>query len=289
MDNITLNNGVVMPAVGFGVFRVGEGEACANAVSEAIDVGYRLLDTAQGYWNEASVGEGIRLSGIDREKLFLTTKVWMSEYGEERAYRSVLASMERLGTDYLDLILLHQPVGDYYGAYRALIRLYREQRVRAIGVSNFSASQIADLCLFQEIAPAVNQIAINPFQQAVEAEAVHRKYKVKLEAYAPLGNANPNLLNNHALEAIAGAKHKSVAQVILRWLNQRGIASVSKSTHRDRMESNLRLLDFELSEDEMRTIAALDRTEPDAPEARRVQIVEALRSVVDRESCHVLS
>lgn len=286
MEKISLSNGIQIPATGFGVFRIPDGDYCASVVAEAIDAGYRMLDTAQGYWNEESVGKGIKINGIDRKEIFLATKVWMSQYGEEDTYQSVLESMDKLGTEFLDLVLLHQAMADYYGAYRALEKLYGEGRIRAIGVSNFSSAQLADLSLFCKIVPAVNQIQINPFSQKRAAEAVHRKYGVCMEAWAPLGAGNPEVLNHPVLISIAENHGKSTAQVILRWLFQRGVVTVTKSVHRERMVENLDVFNFVLSEEEMSMISTLEQGKNDKTEMERVHIIEQLKKVIERESCH---
>ena len=284
MEYITLNNGIQIPATGFGVFRIPEGKDCVNAVLDAIESGYRMFDTAQGYWNESSVGEAIRISKIERQSLFLTTKIWMSRYEEADAYRSISESMEKLQTDYLDLVLLHQPVADYYSAYRALEKLYIDGKVRAIGVSNFSPAQLADLSLFHKITPAVNQIRLTPFLQEVPAEAVHRKYQVCMEAYAPLGAGDPELLTNPVLIAIGNKYGKSPAQVILRWLYQRQIITITKSTHIDRMRSNIALFDFELNAEDIGRISALNRQRDNPPAENPADYPEKMKSLMEREA-----
>lgn len=286
MNYFTLNNGIEMPATGFGVFRIPEGQKTEDAVEKAIDAGYRMLDTAQGYWNETSVGNGIRRSGIDRKELFLTTKVWMSEYGEKETYQSVLDSMEKMQTDYLDLVLLHQAMNDYYGAYRALEKLYEEGKLRAVGVSNFGMAQVTDLSLFAKVVPAVNQIQINVCQQETAAQEVHGKYGVRLEAWAPLGNGNPEILKNPVLLNISRKYGKSAAQVTLRWLYQRGIVTVAKSTHLERMKENLDIFDFELEPADMLAISSLNQKKTDEEDLQRAQTIEMLKNLIERENYH---
>ncbi len=289
MEYITLNNGVEIPATGFGVFRIEDGAECVQTVVNAIESGYRMLDTAQGYWNERSVGDGIRRSGIDRKELFLTTKVWMSRYGEEDTYRSVLESMEKLQTDYLDLVLLHQPLADYYGAYCALERLYHEGRLRAIGVSNFDLAQITDLTIFNQVVPAVNQIQINPYIQRHEAEELHRKYNIRLEAHSPLGSGNAELLRQPVLTEIGARYGKSPVQVIIRWLFQRGIVTIAKTTQIERMKANLTIFDFELIPEDVTLINELDQTKGDTGEKERADLIVRLKSVIDKESFRQLN
>lgn len=257
MDYITLSNGLKMPQLGYGVFQVTK-EECERCVSDALDVGYRLIDTAQSYFNEAEVGNAIAKSSIKREDIFLTTKVWIEHYGYEEAKKSVLLSMEKLQTSYLDLILLHQPFADYYGAYRALEELYEEGKVRAIGVSNFYPDRLVDLASFAKIAPMVNQVETHPLDQQIEAHDWMKKYHVQHEAWAPFGEGRGNMFSNPMLQAIAETHHKSIAQVILRWQLQRGIVVIPKSTHKERMSENFNVFDFQLTDEEMKTIASLD-------------------------------
>lgn len=257
MNTFTLRNKVEIPANGYGVYQVAK-EECKECVLLALEAGYRHIDTAQAYFNEAEVGDALWESGIKREDIFLTTKVWIDNYGEGRTYDSVLRSMEKLKTDYLDLILLHQPIGDYYGAYRDLERLYKEGRVRAIGISNFYPDRLVDLCLFSEIKPMVNQIEVNLFNQQIEAKKWADKYGVVLEAWAPFAEGRNHLFENETLKAIAKVHGKSVAQVVLRWLFQRGIVSLAKSTHENRIRENFNIYDFALSDEEMALIANQD-------------------------------
>ncbi len=257
MNTFKLRNGVEIPANGYGVYQVTK-EECKESVLSALKVGYRHIDTAQAYYNEEQVGDAIKESPVRREDIFLTTKVWIDNYGEGRTYDSVLRSMEKLKTDYLDLILLHQPIGDYYGAYRDLERLYKEGKVRAIGISNFYPDRLVDLCLFSEIKPMVNQIEVNLFNQQIEAKKWADKYGVVLEAWAPFAEGRNHLFENETLKAIAKVHGKSVAQVVLRWLFQRDIVSLAKSTHENRIQENFSIYDFTLTDEEMSLIANQD-------------------------------
>ena len=257
MDYVTLANGVKMPQLGYGVYQVTK-EECKRCVLDALDVGYRAIDTAQSYFNEAEVGEAIAESGIDRKEIFLTTKVWIEHYGYEQAKESVLQSMEKLKTDYIDLVLLHQPFADYYGAYRALEDLYEEGKLRAIGVSNFYPDRLVDIASFARIKPMVNQIETHPLNQQIEAHEWLKKYGVIHEAWAPFGEGRGNMFTNPVLQEIGKKYDKTVAQVILRWQLQRGIVVIPKSTHKERMAQNLDLFDFTLTNEDMQAIAALD-------------------------------
>lgn len=258
MNYVTLSNGVRMPQLGYGVYQVTKDE-CERCVSDALRVGYRLLDTAQSYFNEEEVGCAVAKSGIPRDEIFLTTKVWVEHYGYEETRASVLESMRKLQTDYLDLCLLHQPFSDVYGAYRALEELYYEGRLRAIGISNFYPDRMVDIASFSRIRPMVNQIELHPHDQQVEAKLWHEKYGVQLEAWAPFGEGRGGMFTLPELEIIAEKYAKTAAQVILRWHIQRGIVVIPKSTHVERMIENFNVFDFELSEDDMNVIATLDK------------------------------
>lgn len=260
MEYVTLSNGVKMPKLGFGVFQISK-EDCERCVLDAIEVGYRHIDTAQSYFNEEEVGNAIVKCGVPREELFITTKVWIDNYGYEKAKQSVLDSMKKLKTEYLDLVLLHQPFGDYYGAYKALQELYKEGKIRAIGVSNFYPERLADMAAFNEIPPQVNQVETNPLHQQIDAQANMVKRKVQMEAWAPFGEGRNNMFSNTVLVEIGEKYQKSVAQVILRWLMQRDIVALAKSTHIDRMKENLDIFDFKLSEQDMEEIRKLDAKE----------------------------
>lgn len=257
MEFVTLNNGVKMPLLGYGVYQISK-EECEACVIDAIKVEYRLIDTAQSYFNEESVGNAIEKCGIPREELFITTKVWISNYGYDKTRESVLNSMKKLKVDYLDLLLLHQPFGDYYGAYHALEYLYKEGKLRAIGVSNFYPDRLSDICAFNEITPQINQVETNPFNQQIEAQENMIKNNVQIEAWAPFGEGRNDMFNNPTLKKIAEKYEKSVAQVILRWLTQRGIVALSKSVNLNRMQENFNIFDFKLSDEDMDTMKNLD-------------------------------
>lgn len=259
MEYVTLNNGLIMPKLGFGVYQISK-EECKQAVLDAIEIGYRLIDTAQSYFNEEEVGEAISDCNVQREELFITTKVWIDNYGYEKCKDSVLESMKKLQVDYLDLILLHQPFADYYGAYRALEDLYEEGRVRAIGVSNFYPDRLSDICLFgRKVIPQVNQVETNPMNSQVKAQENMEKYNVQIEAWAPFGEGRDNMFSNSTLEAIGSKYNKSVAQVILRWLMQRNVVALAKSVHKERMKENFDIFDFNLDDDDMNNINSLNR------------------------------
>ncbi|WP_133013584.1 aldo/keto reductase [Clostridium cuniculi] len=257
MEFVTLNNGVKMPLLGYGVYQVTK-EECEACVLDAIKVGYRLIDTAQSYFNEEAVGNAIEKCGVPREELFITTKVWISNYGYDKTRESVLNSMKKLKVDYLDLVLLHQPFADYYGAYHALEDLYKEGKLRAIGVSNFYPDRLSDICAFNEITPQINQVETNPFNQQIEAQENMIKNNVQIEAWAPFGEGRNDMFNNPVLKKIADKYQKSVAQVILRWLTQRGVVALAKSVNPNRMQENFTIFDFKLSDDDMNTIKELD-------------------------------
>ncbi len=257
MGNIRLANGYEVPARGYGVYQVSK-EDCRASVLAALKAGYRHIDTAQSYFNEEEVGEAIKECNIKREDLFITTKVWIDNYGEGKTYNSVIESLKKLNVKYLDLILLHQPLADYYGAYRDLEKLYKEDLVKAIGVSNFYPDRLIDLCLFAQIKPMVNQIEVNVFNQQIEAQKWADKYGVVLEAWAPFAEGRNNMFNNPVLHEIAIKHNKTVAQVILRWLYQRNIVSLAKSIHKERMIENFSIDSFELDNDDLAKILTLD-------------------------------
>ncbi|WP_404477946.1 aldo/keto reductase [Novosphingobium sp. BL-52-GroH] len=258
IPTVTLNNGVEMPSLGFGVFQVPDPAECERSVRDAIDVGYRLLDTATSYGNEGAVGAAIRNHGIDRSELFVTTKLWIEDASYEGAKAAFERSLNKLQLDYLDLWLIHQPYGDVYGAWRAMEELHREGRIRAIGVSNFYPDRLVDFVLHNEVTPAVNQIEIHPFHQQGDAQEVLEEYKVQPEAWGPFAEGKNGLFTNEVLQSI-GRKHgKSTAQVVLRWLNQRGIVAIPKSVRKERMAENFAIFDFELDLDDVTKIAVLD-------------------------------
>ena len=261
MEYVKLNNGVEMPILDFGVYQIPR-EETKRCVLDAINVGFRAIDTAQSYFNEAEVGDAIKESGIPREEFFITTKIWIDNYGYEKCKASVKESLKKLKTDYIDLVLLHQPFSDYYGAYRALEELYEEGKIRAIGVSNFYPDRLADMCLFgRKVVPAVNQVETNPLNQQVKAQENMEKYGVHIESWAPFGEGKNNMFSNPTLVEIGKKYNKSAAQVILRWLIQRGVIIACKSTHKERMEENFKVFDFELSNEDMEAIKALDTSD----------------------------
>lgn len=261
MDFVTLNNGVKMPALGFGVFQVPDPAQCETAVSQALEVGYRLIDTARSYGNEKAVGDALRKSGIPREELFVTTKLWAQDAGYEKTLASFQESLDRLQLETLDLYLIHQPFGDVHGSWRAMEELHRKGRVRAIGVSNFAPDRLADLIGFNEIVPAVNQVETHPFCQQVEAAAFMQEVGVQIQSWGPFAEGKNDLFTNAVLAGIGKSHGKSVAQVVLRWLLQRGVVAIPKSVRRERMEENFHVLDFELPLEDMEAIAALDTRE----------------------------
>lgn len=260
MQHVVLNNGVKMPILGFGVFQIPASET-KQAVLDAIQVGYRHIDTAQSYANEKEVGEAIAASGIPREELFITSKVWLEHYGYEKTRQSVLASLEKMGLDYLDLMLLHQPFSDYYGSYRALEDLYKEGKLRAIGVSNFYPDRLSDLVAFNEITPQVNQVETHPFNQQIFAQENMVKNNVQIESWATFAEGRNNIFTNPVLVKIAEKYGKSTAQIMVRWQVERGIVCLTKSVKPERMAENIDVFDFSLSEEDMAEIAKLDTKE----------------------------
>ena len=259
MEFVTLNNGLKMPKVGFGVYQIKNQEQCKQAVLDAIDVGYRLIDTAQSYGNEEAVGKAIQETSVPRSELFITTKVWISNYGYEKAKASVEESLKKMQLDYIDLVLLHQPFNDYYGAYKALEDLYKEGKIKAIGVSNFYPDRLVDLAIFSDVKPAVNQVEVNVFHQQTTAQTYNEKYEVQMEAWAPFAEGRNNMFTNPELKAIGDKYGKSIAQVILRWLVQRGIVPLAKSVKKERMLENINIFDFELNYEDMEIIESMNR------------------------------
>lgn len=258
MQTVKLNNGVEIPILGFGVFQITDAAECERSVIEAIQTGYNHIDTAASYRNEEAVGRGIKQGGVAREKLFITTKLWIQRNGYDDTLKAFERSLRRLQLEYIDLYLIHQPFGDVYGEWRAMEELYRQGKIRAIGVSNFLPDRIMDLMIHNNILPAVNQIEVNPFQQQVETQKFLLENNVQVEAWAPFAEGRNNLFQNEILLAI-GAKHqKSVAQVILRWLVQRGIIALAKSTRKERMLENISVFDFELGAEDLAALATVD-------------------------------
>jgi len=258
MKHVVLNNGVEIPILGFGVFQVTDLAECERSVVDAIQTGYSHIDTAASYLNEEAVGKGIKQSGVPREKLFVTTKLWIQSHGYEGTLKAFERSLKRLQVEYIDLYLIHQPYGDVYGEWRAMEELYQQGKVKAIGVSNFQPDRIMDLMIHNKITPAVNQIEVNPFEQQIDTQTFLQDNGVQVEAWAPFAEGKNNIFQNELLLSI-GAKHnKSVAQVILRWVIQRGIIALAKSTRKERMVENINVLDFELSAEDMAAITTLD-------------------------------
>jgi diketogulonate reductase-like aldo/keto reductase len=258
MQKAVLNNGVEMPILGFGVFQVPNPEECERSVYEAIQTGYRLIDTAASYLNEEAVGKALKSSGVARDELFVTTKLWIQDAGYERTKKAFEKSLHRLQLDTLDLYLIHQPLGDVYGAWRAMEELYREGRVRAIGVSNFQPDRIMDLIIHNEVVPAVNQIETHPFNQQIETQKFLQENNVQIESWGPFAEGKNNIFQNELLVSIAEKYRKTVAQVILRWLTQRGVVVIPKSVRKERITENFNIFDFGLSSEDMAEIVSLD-------------------------------
>jgi diketogulonate reductase-like aldo/keto reductase len=261
MQTVSLNNGVKMPIIGFGVYQISDAEECENAVYEALKAGYRLIDTAAGYLNEEAVGRAIKRSGVPREELFITTKLWIQDAGYESAKLAFAKSLQKLQLDYLDLYLIHQPFGDYYGAWRAMEDLYREGRIKAIGVSNFMPDRLMDLIVHNEIVPAVNQVETHPFHQQIDNAAFMKEQGVQLQSWGPFAEGRNNMFGNEVLTLIAGKHNKSVAQVVLRWLVQREVVVIPKSVRKERLVENFDIFDFELSAEDIARISTLDTRE----------------------------
>lgn len=258
MQTVKLNNGIEMPILGFGVFQIPNLGECEKSVSDALEVGYRLIDTAASYQNESAVGNAIRSSGIAREDLFITTKLWIQSDGYEGTKRAFDKSLNELQLDYLDLYLIHQPYGDVYGSWRAMEELYKAGKVRAIGVSNFHPDRLMDLMVHNEIVPAVNQVETHPFHQQIDNQQFMLENNVQIESWGPFAEGRNNLFQNELLSSIGEKYHKSIAQVVLRWLTQRDVVAIPKSIRKERMAENFNIFDFELSQEEMELIKTLD-------------------------------
>jgi 2,5-diketo-D-gluconate reductase A len=258
IPSVTLNNGVAMPLLGFGVFQVTDLNECERSVLDAIETGYRLLDTAASYGNEEAVGNAIRKSGVARDELFVTTKLWVQDAGYESAKQAFERSLDKLQLEYLDLYLIHQPYGDVYGAWRAMQELYQAGRIKAIGVSNFQPDRVIDFIMHNDIAPAVDQIETHPFHQQIETQKFLQENNVQIESWGPFAEGKNNIFHNDVLLSIAEKYGKSVAQVILRWLTQRGVVAIPKSVRKERMAENFNVFDFELSTEDRNAIATLD-------------------------------
>lgn len=280
MKYVELNNGVKMPILGFGVFQIADQEECERCVLDAIEVGYRLIDTAQAYGNEEAVGKAVKKCGVSREELFITTKVWISNAGYGKAKESIEESLKKLQLDCLDLLLIHQPFNDYYGTYRAMVDLYKEGKIKAIGVSNFYPDRLIDLIQFSEIVPAVNQVETHVFNQQVKAQEIMKKYGVQIQAWAPFAEGLNNLFSNEALKSVGERYNKSTAQVALRYLIQRGVSVLPKTVSKERMKQNIDVFDFELTKEDMDVIAALDKGESLFFSHYDPQIVEYVTNLV---------
>lgn len=279
MDYVRLNNGVMMPMQGFGVFQIPDADVCEQAVINAINVGYRLIDTASVYGNEQAVGAAIRKSNIPRNELFITTKAWISEMGYDRTLQAFEASLARLGLDYLDLYLIHMPFGDYYGAWRAMEELYAAGRVRAIGVCNFEPDRLMDLCHNVKVTPAVNQLETHPYTQQSESMRIMQSLGIQIEAWGPLAEGRNGLFANSALSAIGHKYGKSAAQVVLRWHLQRGVIAIPKSVHKERMAENFTIGDFSLSDEDMDILAAMDTRNSTILDLHSLEEVERLYNI----------
>lgn len=278
MHTVKLNNGIEMPIEGYGVFQISP-EETERCVTEALEVGYRSIDTAAMYGNEEAVGKAIKNSGIPREELFITTKLWVSDQGYENTKLAFETSLKKLGLDYLDLYLIHQPFGDYYGSWRAMEELYKEGKIKAIGVSNFEADRLVDLILNNDVVPAVNQIEVHPFFQQSEAKAVMEEYNVHMEAWGPLSEGANNIFENELLKGIAEEHQKTVAQVILRWHLERGVIIIPKSVRKERMQENLAIFDFSLDQEDIEKIATLDLGKSPIIDHHNVEVVKQLNSL----------
>lgn len=288
MEFTTLNNGIKMPMEGFGVFQVPDQAQCEQAVLDAITSGYRLIDTAAAYRNEEAVGNAIKKAiraGVNREELFITTKLWVQDSSYEGAKKAVATSLEKLGLDYLDLYLLHQPMGDYYGAYRAMEELYKEGKLKAIGVCNFYPHVLADFCETVEVKPAINQVELHPFFQQADAITLMNEYGVQPEAWGPLAEGKHGIFTDKTLTEIGEKYGKSAAQVVLRWNVQRGVVIIPKSVHKERMEQNIAIWDFTLTEAEMETIAKMDLGHSEIVNHFNPEFVKALHSMKIHDEC----
>lgn len=258
MNFVTLNNNVKMPILGFGVYQITDAAQCEQSVLDAICAGYRLIDTAMSYHNEEAVGRAIEKCGVPREDLFITTKLWLADAGYDKTMKAFETSLKKLKLEYLDLYLIHQPIGDYYGSWRAMEELYKNGAVRAIGVCNFMPDRLVDLVMNNEVPPAINQVEVNPFCARAFDQQVMEKKNVQIQSWGPFAEGRNGLFENEALKAIGERYDKSVAQVVLRWLIQRGIVCIPKSVHKERIQENFNVFDFELREEDMQTIATLD-------------------------------
>jgi len=278
METVKLNNGIEMPLLGFGVFQVPDPSECERSVYDAIQLGYRLIDTAASYMNEEAVGKAIKRSGVPREELFITTKLWIQDAGFEKTKKAFERSLKKLQLDYLDLFLIHQPYNDVHGSWRAMEELNREGKSRAIGLSNFQPDRVMDIISFNEIVPAVNQVETHPFHQQTETQKFLQENSVQHESWGPFAEGKNDLFRNELLSSIGKKYNKSIAQVVLRWLTQRGVVAIPKSVRKDRMEENFNIFDFQLSNEDMQTIQTLDRKESAFFDHRDPAIIKWLAS-----------
>jgi len=276
MKNVILNNGVEMPILGFGVYQVTDANECETSVFDAINTGYRLIDTAQAYGNEVAVGKAIKKSGIAREELFITTKLWVSDVSYEKAKKAFEKSLKNLGLDYLDLYLIHQPYGDVHGAWRAMEELYKEGKIRAIGISNFQPDRVMDMIVFNEVIPAVNQIETHPFNQHIETQKFLMDNKIQIESWGPFAEGRNDIFKNELLASIGKKYNKTIAQIILRWLTQRGVVAIPKSVRKERIIENFNIFDFGLSAEDMEVIVSLDTQKSSFFDHRDPEIVKWL-------------
>lgn len=280
MDYVTLSNGLKMPQLGYGVFQIPDLEECKRCVTDAIDAGYRLIDTAQAYGNEEAVGQAIKSSSVPREDLFITTKIWISNAGYEKAKQSIEDSLEKLQTDYIDLMLIHQPLNDYYGSYRAMEEYYKAGKLKAIGVSNFYPDRLMDIASFVEIPPMVNQVETHVFNQQKDAQKVMEELNVQIESWGPFAEGKNDFFKNETMSVIGEKYNKSVAQVALRYLLQRNVVVIPKTVSKDRMKQNMNVFDFELSEEDMNTLADLDKVNSLFFDHRDPEVVKRLANLV---------
>lgn len=258
MDSVILNNGISMPVLGFGVFQITDHELCEESVCDALKAGYRLIDTAAAYGNEEAVGRGIKRSGVPREELFITTKLWVQDYGDGKSEAAFERSLKRLGLDYLDLYLMHQPFGDVYGAWRSMERIYEQGLVRAIGVSNFQPDRLIDLILHNNIKPAINQVECNPYCQQIENHKYMKEFNVQMQAWSPLATGRNNIFENELLLSISHKYKRSLAQIVLRWIVQRGIVVIPKAVSKEHILQNINIFDFQLSQEDMEAISSMN-------------------------------
>jgi diketogulonate reductase-like aldo/keto reductase len=278
MKKVVLNNGVEMPVLGFGVFQIPDQKECENSVIDAIEAGYQLIDTAASYMNEVAVGNAIKRSGVAREELFITTKLWVQDAGYENTKKAFEKSLNKLQLDYLDLYLIHQPYGDVHGSWRAMEELYKAGKVKAIGVSNFQPDRVMDIITFNEVVPAVNQIETHPFNQQIETHRFLTENKVQIESWGPFAEGRNNLFQNELLLSIATKYQKSIAQVVLRWLTQRGVVSIPKSVKKERIKENFDIFNFELSVEDMEAVTALDMKTSSFFDHRNPEIIKWMGS-----------